>query len=136
ADPEVRGHSIEFRINAEDPGRNFLPAPGTITEWRPPSGPGVRLDAGYAAGMTVPQAFDSLIAKLIVTGATRTQALERARRALGEFEIGDTPRALPSHRVVVCAPAFTGAPFRVHTRGIETEFVNDIPPYAGGPRTG
>ena len=81
-DPESRGHSFEFRINAEDPGRGFLPAPGTITAWRPPSGPGVRMDAGYAAGMTVPQAFDSLIAKLIVTGATRTEALERSRRAL------------------------------------------------------
>src|SRR5580658_9535375 len=124
SDPEVRGHSIEFRINAEDPGRGFLPAPGTIAGWRQPSGPGVRLDAGYTAGMTVPQAFDSLIAKLIVTGATREQALERARRALAEFEIDGMPTVLPFHRAVVDDPAFTDAPFRVHTRWIETEFVN------------
>jgi acetyl-CoA/propionyl-CoA carboxylase biotin carboxyl carrier protein len=131
-DPELRGHSIEFRINAEDAGRGFLPAPGTITGWRQPSGPGVRLDAGYAAGMTVPQAFDSLIAKLIVTGATRTQALERARRALAEFEIDGMPTVLPFHRAVVRDPAFTSEPFSVHTRWIETEFAADIPPYAGG----
>jgi len=85
-DPPARGHSIEFRVNAEDPAHRFLPAPGTITVFRPPSGPGVRLDSGYAAGMTVPQVFDSLIAKLIVTGASRAQALQRAARALGEFE--------------------------------------------------
>ena len=132
SDPELRGHSIEFRINAEDPGRGFLPAPGTITGWRQPSGPGVRLDAGYAAGMTVPQAFDSLIAKLIVTGATRRQALERARRALAEFEIDGMPTVLPFHRAVVRDPAFTDEPFRVHTRWIETEFSAEIPPYAGG----
>jgi acetyl-CoA/propionyl-CoA carboxylase, biotin carboxylase, biotin carboxyl carrier protein len=129
ADPEVRGHSIEFRINAEDPGRNFLPAPGTITAWRPPSGPGVRLDAGYAAGMTVPQAFDSLIAKLIVTGATRTEALERSRRALAEFQIEGMPTVLPFHRAVVEDPAFAGPVFGVHTRWIETEFTGEIPPY-------
>jgi acetyl-CoA/propionyl-CoA carboxylase biotin carboxyl carrier protein len=133
SDPEVRGHSIEFRINAEDAGRGFLPAPGTITGWRQPSGPGVRLDAGYAAGMTVPQAFDSLIGKLIVTGATRTQALERARRALAEFEIDGMPTVLPFHRAVVRDPAFTSEPFSVHTRWIETEFSADIPPYAGAP---
>jgi acetyl-CoA/propionyl-CoA carboxylase, biotin carboxylase, biotin carboxyl carrier protein len=132
ADPEVRGHSIEFRINAEDAGRGFLPAPGTIAGWRQPSGPGVRLDAGYTAGMTVPQAFDSLIAKLIVTGATRVQALERARRALAEFEIDGMPTVLPFHRAVVCDPAFTSEPFRVHTRWIETEFDAAIPPYSGG----
>jgi acetyl-CoA/propionyl-CoA carboxylase, biotin carboxylase, biotin carboxyl carrier protein len=131
ADPELRGHSIEFRINAEDPGRNFLPAPGTITDWRPPSGPGVRLDAGYAAGMTVPQAFDSLVAKLIVTGASRPEALERSRRALGEFEIGGMPTVLPFHRAVVDHPAFTSAPFAVHTRWIETEFDGNLPPYSG-----
>jgi acetyl-CoA/propionyl-CoA carboxylase, biotin carboxylase, biotin carboxyl carrier protein len=129
-DPELRGHSIEFRINAEDPGRGFLPAPGTITGWRQPSGPGVRLDAGYTAGQTVPQAFDSLIAKLIVTGATREQALERARRALAEFEIDGMPTVLPFHRAVVSDPAFTQGPLRVHTRWIETEFTADIPPYA------
>ncbi len=130
-DPPVRGHSIEFRINAEDPGRNFLPAPGTITTWRPPSGPGVRLDAGYGAGMTVPQAFDSLIAKLIVTGADRGQALERSRRALAEFDIGGMPTVLPFHRAVTDDPAFTSEPFTVHTRWIETEFAGNLPPYAG-----
>ncbi len=130
-DPPLRGHSIEFRINAEDPGRNFLPAPGTLTTWRPPSGPGVRLDAGYAAGMTVPQVFDSLIAKLIVTGADRPQALARARRALAEFEVGGMPTVLPFHRAVVDDPAFTGAPFSVHTRWIETEFAGHLPPFAG-----
>ncbi len=129
-DPPLRGHSIEFRINAEDPGRNFLPAPGTLTTWRPPSGPGVRLDAGYAAGMTVPQVFDSLIAKLIVTGADRPQALARARRALAEFEVGGMPTVLPFHRAVVDDPAFTGAPFSVHTRWIETEFAGHLPPFA------
>jgi len=130
-DPPLRGHSIEFRINAEDPGRNFLPAPGTITSWRPPSGPGVRLDAGYAAGMTVPQAFDSLVAKLIVTGASRSQALERSRRALAEFEIGGMPTVLPFHRAVVADPAFTSEPFTVHTGWIEAEFAGHVPPYSG-----
>ncbi|MGB6457918.1 MAG: biotin carboxylase N-terminal domain-containing protein [Streptosporangiaceae bacterium] len=129
SDPEIRGHSIEFRINAEDAGRGFLPAPGTITGWRQPAGPGVRLDAGYAAGMTVPQAFDSLIAKLIVTGATRAQALERARRALAEFDIEGMPTVLPFHRAVVADAAFTDEPFRVHTRWIETEFAAEIAPY-------
>jgi acetyl-CoA/propionyl-CoA carboxylase, biotin carboxylase, biotin carboxyl carrier protein len=131
SDPELRGHSIEFRINAEDAGRGFLPAPGTITGWRQPSGPGVRLDAGYTVGMTVPQAFDSLIAKLIVTGATREQALRRSRRALAEFEIDGMPTVLPFHRAVVTDAAFTSDPFRVHTRWIETEFGTRIPPYEG-----
>jgi acetyl-CoA/propionyl-CoA carboxylase biotin carboxyl carrier protein len=126
-DPPARGHSIEFRINAEDPGRNFLPAPGTITAWNPPSGPGVRLDAGYAAGMTVPQAYDSLIAKLIVTGASRVEALQRSARALAEFEIGGMPTVLPFHRAVVADPAFAGEPLRVHTRWIETEFDTPMP---------
>jgi acetyl-CoA/propionyl-CoA carboxylase biotin carboxyl carrier protein len=130
-DPEPRGHSIEFRINAEDAGRGFLPAPGTLTVMRPPSGPGVRLDAGYEAGMTVPQTFDSLVAKLIVTGRTRREALERARRALAEFEIDGMPTVLPFHRAVVADPAFTAEPFAVHTRWIETEFDNTIEPYAG-----
>ncbi|HTV98826.1 MAG TPA: biotin carboxylase N-terminal domain-containing protein [Streptosporangiaceae bacterium] len=130
-DPPLRGHSMEFRINAEDPGRGFLPAPGRITSWRPPSGPGVRLDAGYGAGMTVPQAFDSLIAKLIVTGASRRECLERARRALAEFEIGGMPTVLPFHRAVVTDPAFTSEPFTVHTGWIEDGFRNDLPPYAG-----
>jgi acetyl-CoA/propionyl-CoA carboxylase biotin carboxyl carrier protein len=127
-DPELRGHSIEFRINAEDPARNFLPAPGTITEWNPPSGPGVRLDAGYGAGQTVPQAFDSLIGKLIVTGASRTQALERARRALAEFTVGGMPTVLPFHRAVVGDPAFAGDHLAVHTRWIETEMTTTFEP--------
>jgi acetyl-CoA/propionyl-CoA/long-chain acyl-CoA carboxylase, biotin carboxylase, biotin carboxyl carrier protein len=126
-DPPARGHSIEFRINAEDPARNFLPAPGTITAWSPPSGPGVRLDSGYAAGMTVPQVFDSLIAKLIVTGASRQQALQRAARALAEFEVGGMPTVLPFHRAVVVDPAFAGPALRVHTRWIETEFAAEMP---------
>ena len=126
-DPPARGHSIEFRINAEDPARNVLPAPGTITVWNPASGPGVRVDCGYRAGMTVPQVFDSLIAKLIVTGASRTQALQRSARALAEFEVGGMPTVLPFHRAVVADPAFTGAPLRVHTRWIETEFDAPMP---------
>jgi acetyl-CoA/propionyl-CoA carboxylase biotin carboxyl carrier protein len=128
-DPPARGHSIEFRINAEDPARNFLPAPGTITVFRPPSGPGVRLDSGYAAGMTVPQVFDSLIAKLIVTGASRAEALQRAARALGEFEVAGMPTVLPFHRAVVTDPAFAapGGSLRVHTRWIETEFTAPMP---------
>ncbi|HLH84881.1 MAG TPA: biotin carboxylase N-terminal domain-containing protein [Trebonia sp.] len=130
-DPPCRGHSIEFRINAEDPARNFLPAPGTITEWSPPAGPGVRLDAGYAEGMTVPQAFDSLIAKLIVTGATREQALQRARRALAEFTVGGMPTVLPFHRAVVDDPAFAGGRIGVHTRWIETEFSARLQPQDG-----
>jgi acetyl-CoA/propionyl-CoA carboxylase biotin carboxyl carrier protein len=128
ADPPAAGHSIEFRINAEDPARNFLPAPGTITVWEPPSGPGVRLDAGYGAGQTVPQAFDSLIGKLIVTGSNRTQALQRARRALAEFTIGGMPTVLPFHRAVVEDPAFAGDHFAVHTRWIETEFAAALAP--------
>jgi acetyl-CoA/propionyl-CoA carboxylase biotin carboxyl carrier protein len=133
-DPELRGHSIEFRVNAEDAGRDFLPAPGTVTGWHPPSGPGVRLDAGYEKGMTVPGAFDSLIAKLVVTGADRRQALDRARRALAEFEVDGMPTVLPFHRAVVVDPAFApagDAPFTIHTRWIETEFDNQIPRYAG-----
>jgi acetyl-CoA/propionyl-CoA carboxylase biotin carboxyl carrier protein len=129
-DPVLRGHSIEFRINAEDPGRKFLPAPGTITGWRAPSGPGVRVDAGYGAGMTVPRWFDSLLAKLIVTGADRRQALERARRALAEFEVSGMPTVLPFHRAVVTDDAFTSEPFRVHTLWIENEFAG-VPPYSG-----
>ncbi|MEU8147170.1 biotin carboxylase N-terminal domain-containing protein [Nonomuraea sp. NPDC048901] len=130
-DPPARGHSIEFRINAEDPGRGFLPAPGTITRWHAPSGPGVRLDGGYEQGETVPGSFDSLVAKLIVTGATREQALQRARRALAEFEVDGMPTALPFHRAVVDDPAFIAEPFTVHTRWIETEFDNHLTPYTG-----
>jgi acetyl-CoA/propionyl-CoA carboxylase biotin carboxyl carrier protein len=132
-DPATHGHAIEFRVNAEDPGRGFLPAPGTITHWRQPAGPGVRVDAGYRQGMTVPQAFDSLLAKLIVTGADRRQALERARRALAEFEVGGMPTVLPFHQAVVDDPAFTAEPFSVHTRWIETEFSGSIPPFSGQP---
>ncbi|MGI5450850.1 acetyl/propionyl/methylcrotonyl-CoA carboxylase subunit alpha [Streptomyces sp. CA-243310] len=127
-DPVLRGHSFEFRINGEDPGRGFLPAPGTVTRFAPPSGPGVRLDAGVESGSVIGPAWDSLLAKLIVTGATREQALQRAARALAEFEIEGMATALPFHRAVVTDPAFAPAegPFTVHTRWIETEFVNDI----------
>ncbi|MEZ0072757.1 acetyl-CoA/propionyl-CoA carboxylase biotin carboxyl carrier protein [Planotetraspora sp. GP83] len=135
-DPVPRGHSIEFRINAEDAGRGFLPAPGTLTSMRAPSGPGVRLDSGYETGMTVPQSFDSLVAKLIVTGSSRRQALERSRRALAEFEIGGMPTVLPFHRAVVEDPAFVDEPFSVHTRWIETEFANEIPPFEGPVEAG
>ncbi|MDX6279249.1 MAG: acetyl-CoA/propionyl-CoA carboxylase, biotin carboxylase, biotin carboxyl carrier protein, partial [Kribbellaceae bacterium] len=131
-DPAISGHSIEFRINAEDPGRGFLPAPGTLTKWHAPSGPGIRLDGGYDQGETVPGSFDSLVAKLIVTGRDRTQALERSRRALKEFVVEGMPSAVPFHAAVVSDPAFVGTDgFKVHTRWIETEFDNQIPPYDG-----
>ncbi|MGN9792264.1 acetyl/propionyl/methylcrotonyl-CoA carboxylase subunit alpha [Streptomyces sp. OZ13] len=129
-DPAVRGHSFEFRINGEDPGRGFLPAPGTVTTFNPPTGPGVRLDAGVESGSVIGPAWDSLLAKLIVTGATREQALQRAARALAEFEVEGMATAIPFHRAAVADPAFTADPFRVHTRWIETEFVNDIKPFA------
>ncbi|MFN8148382.1 MAG: acetyl/propionyl/methylcrotonyl-CoA carboxylase subunit alpha [Candidatus Nanopelagicales bacterium] len=131
-DPPLRGHSFEFRINGEDPGRNFLPAPGVLTVWEPPSGPGVRLDAGFQQGDVIGGNFDSLLAKLIVTGATREEALERSRRALDEFRIEGIATALTFHRVVVRDPAFAtpdDVPFQVHTRWIETEFDNTIPAY-------
>jgi acetyl-CoA/propionyl-CoA carboxylase, biotin carboxylase, biotin carboxyl carrier protein len=137
-DPEVRGHSIEFRINAEDGGRNFMPAPGTLSAWQPPQGPGVRLDGGYENGETVPGSFDSLIAKLIVSGRDRTQALERSRRALAEFVVDGMPTVIPFHRAVVDDPAYVGASnpsgqgsFDVYTTWIETDFDNRIEPYAG-----
>jgi acetyl-CoA/propionyl-CoA carboxylase, biotin carboxylase, biotin carboxyl carrier protein len=132
-DPVVAGHSIEFRINAEDAGRNFMPAPGTLTAWRPPSGPGVRVDEGYVNGMTVPGSFDSLIAKIIITGANRKQALERSRRALKELVIEGMPTVVPFHLAVLDDPAFTAEDrrFGVHTRWIETEFSGQIAPYAG-----
>ena len=107
-DPEIRGHSIEFRINAEDGGANFMPAPGTLSAWSPPQGPGIRLDGGYENGETVPGSFDSLIAKLIVTGRDRTQALERSRRALDEFVVDGMPTVVPFHRAVVDDPAYVG----------------------------
>ena len=132
-DPVVAGHSIEFRINAEDAGRNFMPAAGTLTAWRPPSGPGVRVDEGYANGMTVPGSFDSLLAKIIITGANRKQALERSRRALKELVIEGMPTVVPFHLTVLDDPAFTAEDgrFGVHTRWIETEFSGQIAPYAG-----
>jgi len=130
-DPTPRGHAFEFRINAEDAGRNFLPAPGRITAWELPSGPGVRVDAGYVVGDTVAGAFDSLLAKLIVTGASRAQAVERSRRALAEFVVEGMPTILPFHRAVMAHPAFSGDHFGVHTRWIETEFDVEIPPYDG-----
>ncbi|MEV8390757.1 MULTISPECIES: biotin carboxylase N-terminal domain-containing protein [unclassified Streptomyces] len=129
-DPAVRGHSFEFRINGEDPGRGFLPAPGTVTTFAPPAGPGVRLDAGVESGSVIGPAWDSLLAKLIVTGATREQALQRASRALNEFTVEGMATAIPFHRKVVTDPAFTSDPFTVHTRWMETEFTNDIPPFA------
>jgi acetyl-CoA/propionyl-CoA carboxylase biotin carboxyl carrier protein len=139
-DPAVRGHSIEFRINGEDAGRNFLPQPGTVAVWRPPSGPGVRLDSGVTAGSVIGGGFDSMLAKLVVTGADRQQALARSRRALAEFEVDGMPTVLPFHRAVVGQPAFAPAdpaePFGVHTRWIETEFDNTIEPYAGAAADG
>ncbi|EFL25485.1 acetyl-CoA carboxylase subunit alpha [Streptomyces himastatinicus ATCC 53653] len=132
-DPQIRGHSFEFRINGEDPGRNFLPAPGTVTTFAPPTGPGVRLDAGVESGSVIGPAWDSLLAKLIVTGATRTQALQRAARALAEFQVEGMATAIPFHRAVVADPAFTSDPFAVHTRWIETEFTNTIAPFAAAP---
>jgi acetyl-CoA/propionyl-CoA carboxylase biotin carboxyl carrier protein len=132
-DPEVRGHSIEYRINAEDGGANFMPAPGTLSAWSPPQGPGIRLDGGYENGETVPGSFDSLIAKLIVTGRDRTQALERSRRALDEFVVDGMPTVIPFHRAVVDDPAYIGdgTKFDVYTTWIETDFDNQITPYAG-----
>jgi acetyl-CoA/propionyl-CoA carboxylase biotin carboxyl carrier protein len=137
-DPPSRGRSFEFRINGEDPGRTFLPAPGTVTKFAPPSGPGVRLDAGVESGSVIGPARDSLLARLIITGATRRQALERSRRALAEFRVEGMATALPFGRAVVADPAFAPAgdePFTVHTRWIETEFVNHIKPFAASAET-
>ncbi|GAA4905473.1 biotin carboxyl carrier protein/biotin carboxylase [Stackebrandtia albiflava] len=128
-DPAPRGHSIEFRINGEDPGRGFLPAPGTVTRLRLPSGPGVRVDTGIDEGSVIDGNFDSLLAKVIITGATRRQAVERARRALGEMVVDGMATALPFHRAVLTDPAFVDEPFRVHTRWIETEWQNTVPPF-------
>ena len=127
-DPVVRGHSIEFRINGEDPGNGFLPSLGTITTWEVPDGPGVRIDAGFDHGHTVGSHFDSLLAKLIITAATREEAIERARRALMEFEIGGLATALPFHRAIVNDPSFTEE-FKVYTSYIEKEFKNTIPAF-------
>ncbi|WIJ44247.1 acetyl/propionyl/methylcrotonyl-CoA carboxylase subunit alpha [Curtobacterium citreum] len=134
ADPAPRGHSFEFRINGEDPGRNFFPAPGPVHAFTAPSGPGVRVDSGVVSGDVVSGSFDSMLAKLIVTGATREEALERSRRALAEFEVTGLPTVLPFHRAVVSDPAFAtddATPFSVYTQWIETDFQNDIPAWTG-----
>jgi acetyl-CoA/propionyl-CoA carboxylase biotin carboxyl carrier protein len=128
-DPPIRAHSFEFRINGEDPGRSFLPAPGQITQWQIPTGPGVRVDAGFKNGDTIGGNFDSLLAKLIVTGATREEAISRARRALSEFIVGGLATAIPFHRAIMDDPAFTEN-FSIYTSYIENEFKNDIPPFA------
>ncbi|MGY1887657.1 acetyl/propionyl/methylcrotonyl-CoA carboxylase subunit alpha [Blastococcus sp. SYSU DS0753] len=132
-DPEPRGHSIEFRINAEDAGRNFMPAPGPVDRLEIPQGPGVRWDSGVETGGEVAGAFDSMLAKLIVTGATREEALQRARRALDELVVEGMPTVIPFHRAVVRDKAFTSEPFTVHTRWIETEWDNQVPPYDAVP---
>ncbi len=135
-DPQPRGHAIEFRINGEDPGRGFLPAPGTVTRFTPPLGPGVRTDTGIETGSVIGGQFDSLLAKIIVVGASRTEAIERSRRALDELIVEGMPTALPFHQAVVRDPAFAPtdpqAAFTVHNRWIETEFDNQIPPFSGG----
>ncbi len=133
ADPEPRGHSFEFRLNGEDPGNGFLPAPGPVALFKPAAGPGVRIDTGVASGDVVSGAFDSMLGKLIVTGATREEALERSRRALDEFEIQGLPTVLPFHRKIVRDPAFTApdGTFGVYTLWIEREFENDIEPWEG-----
>jgi len=138
-DPEPRGHAFEFRINGEDPGRGFLPAPGVVTGYREPAGPGVRVDSGIEGNSTIGGAFDSLLAKLIVWGESRDEALARSRRALDEYLVDGMATALPFHRAVVRDPAFApadGQPFTVFTRWIETEFDNQIPPFAGAEPAG
>jgi len=130
-DPIPQGHSFEFRINGEDPGLNFMPAPGPVNVLRFPGGPGVRVDSGVTTGDVISGAFDSLLAKLIVTGSSREDALERSRRALDEFEVAGLPTVLPFHRKIVRDPAFTSSPFSIYTRWIETEFDNDIEPWSG-----
>jgi len=134
ADPTPRGHAIEFRINGEDPGRNFLPAPGVVTRLVLPTGPGVRVDTGIESGSVIGGNFDSLLAKLIVYGETRAEALERARRALDEMVVEGMATALPFHRLVVRDTAFTSEPFSVHTRWIETEWAGGVAPF-GTPST-
>lgn len=131
-DPEVRGHSFEFRITGEDPGRNFMPAPGTIATLKNPTGPGVRVDSGVEQGDVISGNFDSMLSKLVVTGATREQALQRSRRALEEMVVEGIPTVIPFDLAVVTDPAFapTEGPFTVHTRWIETEFVNNIPAWS------
>ncbi|MBT0566860.1 acetyl/propionyl/methylcrotonyl-CoA carboxylase subunit alpha [Williamsia sp. CHRR-6] len=133
-DPTPRGHSFEFRINGEDAGRGFLPAPGPITVYKEPTGPGVRVDSGVVAGDVIGGQFDSMLAKLIVTGETREQALERSRRALAEFEVEGLATVLPFHRHIVSNPAFVGDGngFDIYTKWIETDWDNPIEPYTGG----
>ncbi|RDV45501.1 acetyl-/propionyl-CoA carboxylase subunit alpha [Leifsonia sp. ku-ls] len=133
-DPAPRGHSFEFRINGEDAGRNFIPSPGPVHVFKAPGGPGVRVDSGIQAGDVISGSFDSMLAKLIVTGSSREEALERSRRALDEFEVAGLPTVIPFHRAIVRDPAFApqdGEPFSVYTRWIETEWVNDIEPWSG-----
>ncbi|MGV8913410.1 MAG: acetyl/propionyl/methylcrotonyl-CoA carboxylase subunit alpha [Rhodoglobus sp.] len=130
-DPTPRGHSFEFRINGEDAGLNFMPSPGPVHVLRVPGGPGIRVDSGVTTGDEISGAFDSLLAKLIVTGSSREDALERSRRALDEFEVTGLPTVLPFHRKIVRDPAFTSSPFTIYTRWIETEFDNDIEPWTG-----
>ena len=133
-DPEPRGHAIEFRINGEDAGRGFLPAPGPVTNFTPPTGPGVRLDSGVETGSVIGGQFDSMLAKLIVHGGTREEALARSRRALAEFTVEGLATVIPFHRAVVSDPAFIGDDdgFTVHTRWIETEWDNTVEPFTGG----
>ncbi|CAB4552244.1 MAG: ATP-grasp domain-containing protein [Actinobacteria bacterium] len=135
ADPEIKGHSFEFRINGEDAGRNFMPAPGSVHVFKAPSGPGVRVDTGVESGDEISGAFDSMIAKLIVTGATREEALARSVRALSELEVAGLPTVIPFHRKIVLEPAFIGNKetnsFGIYTQWIETEWVNDIPAWTG-----
>jgi acetyl-CoA/propionyl-CoA carboxylase biotin carboxyl carrier protein len=138
-DPPIHGHSIEFRINGEDAGRGFLPTPGPIHSVRFPGGPGVRVDSGITTGDIITGSFDSLLAKLIVTGATRKDALEKARRALKEFEITGLPTVIPFHRAIVEEPAFiadAASDFLVHTRWIETELETVIEPWDGAIEEG
>jgi len=132
-DPDVSGHSFEFRINGEDPGQNFMPAPGSVHVFRAPGGPGVRVDSGVESGDSISGNFDSMIAKLIVTGKDRTQALERSRRALAELQVLGLPTVIPFHRKIVNDPAFVASDgrFGVYTRWIETEWVNDLQPWSG-----
>ncbi|BDZ40898.1 hypothetical protein GCM10025865_01970 [Paraoerskovia sediminicola] len=136
ANPAVRGHSFEFRINGEDPGAGFMPSPGRVTRLRLPSGPGVRVDSGIVEGDTISGAFDSMIAKLVVTGSTREQAVQRSRRALRELEIGGIPTVVPFHRAVLDSTDFVptdGSAFRVHTRWIETQFADTVAALAPAP---
>jgi acetyl-CoA/propionyl-CoA carboxylase biotin carboxyl carrier protein len=138
-DPTPRGHSFEFRINGEDAGRGFLPAPGPVSVYEEPSGPGVRVDSGVVEGSVIGGQFDSMLAKLIVTGENRTQALERARRALAEFHVDGLATVIPFHRAIVEDPAFIGSvdengaeKFDVYTKWIETEWVNNVEPFTSG----